>query len=151
MNLQKNKIIILVMLLLISIIGYFIFKKKFDDSRVPKYNFNATWLCSKYGSTDTRTYIFSKNNQIKAELDSKPRDNYLIGIYMIESEKLEDSLYTGERDGKIKSYTLSVKFDEFVQNGVPTNQDSVSWYLKVYNGNYMSLILPGGIYSCTMK
>lgn len=147
----RKKIIILFVFLLIVVIVYCTLKNTFKDNRVPQYDFNATWSCSKYDSNDTRTYTFNKNNQVIAELDSKPSDNYLIGTYKIESEEIDDSLYTKERDGKVKSYKLSIIFKEFVQNGIQTNQDSVLWYVKVYNGNYMNLILPGGSYNCTMK
>lgn len=147
----KKIIILVIFLLIMGIIIYCAYSKQLTNKKIPKYDFNATWSCSKYDSTDTRTYTFNKNKQVSAELDSKPQDNYLTGRYTIENEEIEDSLFTGERDGKIKSYTLSINFDKYVQNGIQTSQDSVSWYTKVYNGNYMKLILPGGSYNCTMK
>ncbi|MBO5138410.1 MAG: hypothetical protein J6B89_02085 [Bacilli bacterium] len=128
------------------------FKESINESnRVPKYDLNATWLCSKYNSTSTRTYTFNKNGQVSAELDLEPRSNYLLGTYTIENYELEDSLYTNERVGKVKSYTLNITFDEYVQDGISKSYNPVSWYVDVYNGNYMKLTLPGGSYTCTMK
>ena len=149
---KKTKIIILIVsLLIVGIVGYYVFNKLFKENKVPEYDLNATWVCSKYNSANTRTYTFDKSGQVRAELDSEPQKNYLLGSYTIESEEIEDSIYTKERDGKFKSYTLNITFDEYVENGVQTSQDSVSWYVDVYNGNYMKLTLPVGSYTCTMK
>lgn len=123
----------------------------FESKKIPEYDFNEVWSCSKSGSDDTRTYTFKKDGKVEAELDSNPDKYYLMGTYTIEEESIEDSIYTGERDGKIKKYTLEVEADIFVTNGYNNSQDPVNWYVSVYNGNYMKLTLPGGSYQCTMK
>lgn len=146
---KMKKIIGLFILLIVGIVGYYAINRMIKKNRVPKYDLNATWSCNKYGSTNTRTYTFNENGQVKGELDSEPQDKYLVGTYTIESYELRDSLYTKERDGKVKSYKLSVIFDEFV--GAYVGNEPVSWGVDVYNGNYMMLRLPGGTYHCTMK
>lgn len=122
-----------------------------ESKKIPEYDFNEVWSCYKYDLNSTRTYTFKENGSVEAVLDSDPENYYLIGSYSIEAESIDDSIYTGERDGKIKSYTLNITFDEFVDDGIQTNMDSVSWYIDVYNGNYMKLTVPGGSYTCTMK
>lgn len=122
------------------------------SEKIPEYDFNEVWLCNKYGSNDTRTYKFKKNGSIEAKLDSDPENYYLIGSYIIEDENIEDSLYTGDRDGKIKTYDLKINFNEYVENGVSRLYDSVNWYIDVYNGNYMTLrVANGTLYHCTIK
>lgn len=151
-NYEKKKVfIIIVIFLIVGIIGLYVCNKLYKDNKVPNYDFNAIWSCSKYNSEATRTYTFKENGEVKAELDSNPKDNYLVGTYTILNSKIDLSVYSGEREGKIKSYDLNITFSEYVENGIDRSYDSVKWYIDVYNGNYMNLILPGGSYHCTMK
>ncbi len=154
----KNRIVGMIWVILISYIFvilylvFTIFLSNLQESKqVPEYDFNNVWSCSKYGSDSSRTYTFEKNGRVKAELDSNPEKYYLIGNYSIEEESVEDSLYTNEHSGKVKKYTVKINFEKFVTNGVNSNEDSVNWYISVYNGNYMKLTLAGGSYTCTMK
>lgn len=123
----------------------------FESKKIPEYDFNEVWSCSKSGSDDTRTYTFKKDGKVEAELDLNPDKYYLMGTYTIEEEIIGDSIYTGERDGKIKKYKLKIEFDIFVTNGYNSSQESANWYVSVFNGNYMQLTLPGGSYQCIMK
>ena len=152
MKKKNNKIIIMVVIsLIVAIVGFYVCNKLCKDNKVPNYDFNATWSCSKTDSDPNRTYTFKENGEVRAELDSNPEDNYLVGTYEILDSEIDVSVYSGEREGKTKHYDLNISFNEYVENGVDKSKDSVKWYVEVYNGNYMRLTLPGGNYHCTMK
>lgn len=148
---RRLNFIIIIVILVVGIIGFFIYNKLSKDNKVPNYDFNDIWSCSKTNSDSTRTYIFKKNGEVRAELDSNSDDNYLVGTYKILDFKIDTSVFSGEREGKIKSYDLEIIFSEYVESGIDKDIHSVKWYADVYNGNYMKLTLSGGSYHCTMK
>ena len=143
-----------VLVIIYLIVDIYIPSNQLESKKIPEYDFNEAWSCNKYGSNNnTRTYTFKENGSIEAKLDSDPENYYLIGSYSIEDESIEGSLYIGdEKAGKVKKYTLKIDFEKFVSDGQILFEEPVTWYISVYNGNYMTLtVANGALYECTMK